>query len=166
MVSSPWFLSVKGFRNHPHAARLELLSEMSSSRLQSRGLSDITASAAMGSCERASEWQQALKLLTSHLGTITCDWLRNPRVFFLVRTQETIAETILSCPNPTFSPFGFPSLSFLVQVPKGKPYVSGSFGQLSIPFVGISRGSIIPGLLRWCEMDFVHPQSASFLRLV
>ena len=25
-------------------------------------------------------------------------------------------------------------------------------------FVGIDRGIIIQGLLRWCEMDFVHPQ--------
>ena len=24
--------------------------------------------------------------------------------------------------------------------------------------VGIYKGSIIPGFLRWCEMDFVHPQ--------
>ena len=25
-------------------------------------------------------------------------------------------------------------------------------------FVGILRGIIVPGFLRWCEMDFVHPQ--------
>ena len=25
-------------------------------------------------------------------------------------------------------------------------------------FMGIYRGFIIPGFLRWCEMDFVHPQ--------
>ena len=25
-------------------------------------------------------------------------------------------------------------------------------------FIGIYRGSILPGFLRWCEMDFVHPQ--------
>ena len=25
-------------------------------------------------------------------------------------------------------------------------------------FVGIYKGIIIPGFLRWCEMDFVHPQ--------
>ena len=25
-------------------------------------------------------------------------------------------------------------------------------------FVGIYKGIIIPGFLRWCETDFVHPQ--------
>ena len=25
-------------------------------------------------------------------------------------------------------------------------------------FVGIYRGIIIPGFLRWCKLDFVHPQ--------
>ena len=28
----------------------------------------------------------------------------------------------------------------------------------TLRFVGIYRGIIIPGILRWCEMDFVHPQ--------
>ena len=32
------------------------------------------------------------------------------------------------------------------------------FGNHGKPvFVGIYQGIIIPGFLRWCEMDFVHP---------
>ena len=33
----------------------------------------------------------------------------------------------------------------------------GNHGKPWKPF-GIYRGNIIPGSLRWCEMDFVHPQ--------
>ena len=32
-------------------------------------------------------------------------------------------------------------------------------------FVGIYREIMIPGFLRWCEMDFVHPQYVHEIRM-
>ena len=36
----------------------------------------------------------------------------------------------------------------------------------TMTFVSIYRGMITPGLLRWCELDFVHPQYGGSLVLV
>ena len=74
-------------------------------------------------------------------------------------------------PKQWFQPW-FPSgAQYAIHLPVGSPSIFTQSpptvgGRNPAPlgihekplFIGIYRGLILPGFLRWCEMDFVHPQ--------
>ena len=85
-----------------------------------------------------------------------CSWVWRLRIHACIDRVPT---------DSTRGPTGRQAAGIHRKLSKSKPFVfcKIQFTPLKQPwltllFVGIYRGINIPGFLRWCELDFVHPQ--------